>query len=95
MRFENALFHSSVMFDKIKIQSVGGYDESLLCLVDFDLYVRVANYFKIANVGVRLSLKRVHESQFFAGRGGAHFKPEAEHAAKVIRGRIALLRGAQ
>ena len=75
----NAMFHSSVMFNKTMIQKIGGYDETLGCFEDFDLYVRAAGAgFGITNIDVRLSLKRIHERQFFAGRYGIHFRPEAE-----------------
>jgi len=89
----NALFHSSVMFNKEMILEIGGYDESLACLEDFDLYVRAAARFEIGNIDERLSLKRIHERQFFGGRHGIHFGPEGEHAMNIVRGRIALLAG--
>jgi glycosyltransferase involved in cell wall biosynthesis len=85
---QNALFHSSVMFEKEKINLICGYDVDLECLVDWDIYVRLAKFYKICNIDERLSLKRLHEQQFFAGRDGVHFRPEANYASTVIQERI-------
>jgi len=88
---QNPMFHSSVMFNRAIVQEMGGYDTSLACLVDWDLYVRVAARFEIRNIDARLSLKRIHERQFFGGRHGVHFGPEATHASDIIRERTTLL----
>ena len=39
-QFRCPLFHSSIMFRKEKVRSIGGYDESLAANEDWDLYVQ-------------------------------------------------------
>ena len=76
------------MFGKKAINSIGGYDESLPCFLDFELYVRAATKFKIANMDARLSLKRVHSKQFFHGRHGVRHIPEGRKARLLLNRRI-------
>jgi len=77
------------MFRRNVIRDLGGYDESLPCYDDLDLYVRVAARSKIANVEQRLSFKRRHPAQFFGGPNGMLQTPEGQRALAAVNRRIA------
>lgn len=87
----NALFHSSVMYDCQKILSLGGYDTSLECFLDWDLYLRLAKEHVLVNIDERLARKRIHKDQYFGGREGVYSRPGAQHARDVIVERIQAL----
>lgn len=87
--FRNPMFHSSVMFRKALIEQIGGYDESLACTEDFDLYVRLSGRRRLANMEERLSLKRLHAKQFFGGERNVFSSPEGKQAEMTIKRRIA------
>jgi glycosyltransferase involved in cell wall biosynthesis len=82
-------FHSSVMFRRDPIVALGGYDETLPCYEDMDLYRKVAAHHAIVNLDERLSLKRRHSKQFFASNGGVVFAPEGRAALATVMQRIA------
>ena len=89
--FRCPLFHSSIMFRKENVRDIGGYDEDLTASEDWDLYVRLALAARltIANIGERLSLKRMHPRQFFWGQEGAQFSPSGQRSEMTVRRRIA------
>lgn len=47
---ENQFVHSSVMFRKECIDRLGGYDEELKYAQDYDLWFRISEYYKVANI---------------------------------------------
>ena len=85
------LAHSSIMFRKEAVRELGGYDENLPCYGDLDLYVRAASNFKFANIGERLSLKRLHPKQFFGGPAGLLHTPAGLKAREIVARRAAAL----
>lgn len=48
---ENHFIHSSVMFRKCCIDKIGGYNERLKYAQDYDLWLRMSEYYKVANIG--------------------------------------------
>ena len=58
-------FHSSVMYRKAAWADAGGFDEKLACLEDYDMWIKIASKWKVANVPDVLSLKRRHADQVF------------------------------
>ncbi len=90
-RFRNPIFHSSVMFRKKLVEDIGGYDETLACTEDLDLYVRLAARHELANMDERLALKRLHAGQFFGGANNVFASPAGKQAEATIRRRIAAL----
>ena len=89
--FRNPIFHSSIMFRKTLIEDVGGYDETLACTEDLDLYVRLAARHELANMEERLSLKRLHAKQFFGGERNVFASREGKEAETTVKRRIAAL----
>ena len=54
----NSFCHGAVMFRKECIKKVGGYREKLLYAQDYDLWLRIAEQYKTANLGVVLYKNR-------------------------------------
>jgi glycosyltransferase involved in cell wall biosynthesis len=48
---KNHFVHSSVMFRKECIEKLGGYDDDLKFSQDYDLWLRIAEHYKVANLG--------------------------------------------
>jgi glycosyltransferase involved in cell wall biosynthesis len=91
-KFITPMFHSSVMHRKSAIMSLGGYDETLLCYKDTDVYVRLIDRHggrSIVNLDTELSLKRVHPGQFFGPENGVRTSSEGLRCADTVRRRIA------
>ena len=47
---ENHFVHSSIMFRKDCIDKLGGYNEELKYAQDYDLWLRISEYYKVANI---------------------------------------------
>lgn len=56
----NPLRHSTVMLRKDLITKFGSYDEKLDGAEDYDLWLRLAKYTKLANIGLPLLSYRIH-----------------------------------
>jgi GT2 family glycosyltransferase len=84
---KNALIHSSVMYRKEAVLSIGGYDEKCLRMQDYDLFLRLANVGHLENSGDVLIKYRVHGSM-----SSKATSPYAEYMRRVLRSRYALSR---
>jgi len=80
----NPMFHSSTMYRRELFDRVGGYDEGLACLEDWDLFVRLAPLCRLVNLDAHLAHKRRHRGQFFDGDAGGHRTPAARRARATI-----------
>jgi len=90
----NPLFHSSVMFRREIFEKVNGYDERLPCWVDWDFYIRISPFCKLANMKEYLSYKRIHDEQKFQGLNGIFKTKKSLKAAAFINYRSVLYLGA-
>jgi len=91
-RFITPMFHSSIMFRKSAVVALGGYDDTLRCHIDTDLYARLigaCQRVSIANIEAELSLKRLHPGQSFGPESGVRTSPEGLRSAETARRRIA------
>lgn len=61
----NPFYNSSIMIRKEVFDKVGLYNEHLPGSEDYELGVRIAKHFKIANLSEVLIKKRFHEEQYF------------------------------
>lgn len=57
--------HSAVLFRKSVLDQIGGYNTNIKYLFDRDIYIRVAETSKIANLPDHLVIINRHEKQFF------------------------------
>ncbi|WP_416858554.1 glycosyltransferase [Escherichia coli] len=66
LRYKNPFCHSSMLIKKDILLSVGGYNENLTKLVDYDLYLRLmAKNINMACLNEKLTYKRFHSKQQF------------------------------
>lgn len=56
----NQFIHSAVMFKKECISKVGSYREEIRCASDYDLWIRISEYFDVANLDNFLCKWRTH-----------------------------------
>tara|TARA_A100001015_G_scaffold321233_1_gene450921 strand:- start:3129 stop:3743 length:615 start_codon:yes stop_codon:yes gene_type:complete len=56
--YKNPLMHSSIMFKKIFIKQIGGYNEDYLRCQDYELWLRARKEFEFKNLGKALIFYR-------------------------------------
>lgn len=85
--FQNVVAHSSLMFRRETCALVGGYDERLVQMEDYDFILRLALHGEVAVLDQILTRYRVHSEQ--TSRGAAPWGP---HMDRVMADRVALRR---
>lgn len=93
----NPFVHSAVMIRRDVLEQVGGYDENLRILIDYDLWVRMAAQHGVFNLSEFLSVKRVHRDAYFQSRSHSWSKLRAHllvrwRAWKLLSGSLSELR---
>ena len=83
--FKNSMINSSMMFRKSAVLAVGGYDEQMKQMEDYDLLLRMARLGIIANLESSLIGYRVHSNQMSRGA-----KPSGYYISKVLKERVSL-----
>jgi glycosyltransferase involved in cell wall biosynthesis len=61
----NPFVHSSVMLPRQVLEAVGGYNEKFRKCIDYELWVRIARSYSIANMPDVLTIKRIHPEAYF------------------------------
>ncbi|WP_346235577.1 glycosyltransferase family 2 protein [Lysinibacillus telephonicus] len=65
----NPINHSTVIFKKLLIEKVGGYNEDLKKLIDYDLWLRLKQQnVKIGFFPVKTCIKRIHKNQNYENK---------------------------
>jgi glycosyltransferase involved in cell wall biosynthesis len=79
--------HSSVMFRKEAVTEVGGYNESLTDHEDLDLWIRVAQNWKLANIPEPLVVRHIRNDSYWHRNYDAHARNMhlARLNAKAVR----------
>jgi hypothetical protein len=85
MLFSCPFVHTAVVFRRSALERVGPYDERLSYSMDYELWLRVARVFPVANLPEPLVRYRVHEDSM-TGAGG-------ERTGEGARLRLALFAG--
>jgi glycosyltransferase involved in cell wall biosynthesis len=81
--FDNSFVHSSVMFQKTIVRdNLGGYDPSYAACEDYDLWSRIAEVRRVANLSRHLVLHRVHSS---SKREGTEQAVKMQDITKLVR----------
>lgn len=65
---QNPFVHSSVMIPRPVLESLGGYNERFPICIDYELWVRLAHKYRLANLPEVLTAKRVHPQAYFQRR---------------------------
>ena len=60
--FHNCIVHSTVLFKKELVLSLGGYDESYKQSQDYDLWIKISRISKIVKIREALLARRSHEN---------------------------------
>lgn len=63
----NPFRHSSLMIPKSVLEDVGGYNERLRVAIDYEIQVRIACRYQVANLPDVLATQRVHGASHFRG----------------------------
>lgn len=79
--------HSSAIFRKCAVIQVGGYDESLPDHEDLDLWIRVAQKWKLANIPEPLVMRHIRSDSYWHRNFGVHTRNVhlARLNAKAVR----------
>ncbi len=64
----NPFVHSSVMMPRRALEAVGGYNESFPVSIDYELWVRLAARYQLANLPDPLTIKRMNRRAYFQNR---------------------------
>lgn len=70
----NPFIHSSAMIPRKVLENLGGYDESLKLLEDYELWVRIARSYELACLPEPLVTRRLHDDHQFRGKYEKHDK---------------------
>jgi len=84
MRF-NPISNSAVMFRRDPVLAAGGYNESYVCAVDWDLWLRLADSGVVHMLDEVLGVRRMHSSNISVSR-------EREQVRAGVRTRVDTLR---
>ena len=61
----NPFVHSSVMIPRSVLEEVDGYNENYRVAIDYELWIRIAMRYQIANLPDVLTIKRVNDVAYF------------------------------
>jgi len=81
----NVFCHSSIMVRKEALERAGFYDENWRSAQDYELYFRIAKYFKLANLKESLVCWRVNKNSAFPRRDREQSKNALKAQIKAIR----------
>ena len=73
--------HSSVMFRRRAVESVGGYNRDLYGHEDLELWIRLAQNWKLANIPEPLVVRHIRSDSYWHRNFGAHARNA--HLAKL------------
>lgn len=79
---DNPFVHSAVMMRKDVLALSGGYNEKFKIAIDYELWVRMANYCKIANLPDTVAVKRFHDSAYFQRKNRSWLKYQTRIAIR-------------
>ena len=82
---KNSMINSSMMFRKQAVIAVGGYDEQMKQMEDYDLLLRLSQHGAVANLETPLIGYRVHSNQMSRGA-----KPRGYYISKILKERVSL-----
>ena len=81
----NPFVHSSIMMRRSILERVGGYDETLAVAQDYDLWLRMSEVTRMANLGEPLVVRRLLPERVSALRDGDRLRTEARVRWRAVR----------
>jgi glycosyltransferase involved in cell wall biosynthesis len=81
----NPFVHSSVMFRRALIDTVGSYDESFAVAQDYDLWLRMSRATRLANLPEALTLRRLAPGRLSSARDTTRLRDEVIAKMRAIR----------
>jgi len=81
----NPFVHSSVMMRRAVLERLGGYDETLAVAQDYDLWLRMSEITRVANLGEPLVVRRLLPDRVSARRDRARLRTEAWVRWRAVR----------
>jgi glycosyltransferase involved in cell wall biosynthesis len=81
----NPFIHSSVMFRRALIDTVGGYDESFAVAQDYDLWLRMSRVTRLANLAEPLVLRRLAPGRLSSARDTTRLRDEVVARLRALR----------
>lgn len=67
--YQNCIAHPATLFNRLYIQNSGGYRSAMSGAEDYDLWLRVSNQYKIANLDIKVTNYRISEKQYSKSLG--------------------------
>jgi len=83
--FQNPIIHPSVMMRKAIVETANGYDLRLNSSQDFNLWCRLSNVTRLANLGNTFLLLRKHEDSISSRKGFEQQKNGLENSRLLIQ----------
>ncbi len=81
----NPLVHSTVVMRRAVAERVGGYDAGFAVAQDYDLWMRMSRWTRMANLGEPLVIRRLLPGRVTAERDGARLRAEARIRWRAVR----------
>jgi cellulose synthase/poly-beta-1,6-N-acetylglucosamine synthase-like glycosyltransferase len=81
----NPFVHSSVIMRREVAERAGGYDASFAVAQDYDLWMRMSRWTRMANLGEPLVIRRLLLGRVTAERDGARLRAEARIRWRAVR----------
>src|SRR5262249_5207479 len=81
----NPFVHSSVMMRRTALERVGGYDETLAVAQDYDLWMRISQITRLANLPSPLVVRRLLPGRVSAARDTERLTTEAWVRWRAVR----------
>ena len=81
----NPFVHSSVIMRREVAERAGGYDASFAVAQDYDLWMRISRWTRMANLGEPLVIRRLLPGRVTAERDGARLRAEARIRWRAVR----------
>ena len=83
----NPFVHSSVMMRRAALDRAGGYDESIPVAQDYDLWMRLSRFTRLANLREPLVIRRLTPGRVSSVRDDDRLRAEARVRWRAVRSR--------
>jgi len=85
LRRSNPFIHSSIVFRRSLVDTVGAYDPSFAVAQDYDLWLRMSRITQLANLGEPLVLRRLAPGRLSSARDTTRLRDELVAKLRALR----------